>query len=422
MHSRWGAYGAGMAHDPTHRISERGERIVTGSNVAPYVLEHIARMSKRTPDDAYLSLAVAENHLMWDLIDQHANAPRGVGPAAFAYEDMRGAPAFRHAVATMLGERLFGMTVDPASVVMMSGAGTIIESLVWTLVDPGGAVLVPTPSYMGYWNDIEARAGVRAIPAHTLPSEGFRITPDVLTTAADSVPGGVDALLLTNPSNPLGRMLTRTELTESIQWARDRAIPIIMNEIYGLSVHEGHAFTSAASVVGGFPDDIHFVWAFSKDFASSGLRCGIAVTANASVRDALMELLYFGAVSGDTQHLLTSMLTDVAWLDRYLVTLRQRLTESDATARSILRDHGISTIDGDAGIFLLADLRPFLTTPTWEAESDLWRALIDEADVNLTPGSACRVAVPGFMRVCHASVSADDLVEGLERVVSVLGA
>jgi aspartate/methionine/tyrosine aminotransferase len=412
-----------MADDrPPYRISDRARRIVGDSKVAPYVVEHIARMAHPAPDDRYLSLAVAENHLMWDLIDEHANARRGVGPGAFSYADMRGAPPFREAVATMLGDHLFGVPVDPAALVMMSGAGTVIESLVWSLVDPGGAVVVPTPSYMGYWNDIESRAGVRAIPAHTRPEDDFRITPAVLSDAERATAGGVDALLLTNPSNPLGRTLTRAELVGAIEWARERSIPVIMNEIYGLSIHEGHTFTSAATVLGGFPDDVHFVWALSKDFAASGLRCGIAVTTNEPVHAAMMELLYFGAVSGDTQHLITTMVSDTPWLERYLTRLRQRLTASDHAARAVLHDHAIATIPGDAGIFLLADFRPFLADPTWEAESDLWRRILDRADVNLTPGSACRVSEPGFMRICHASATTDVVEEGLARVVAAISA
>jgi hypothetical protein len=95
-------------------------------------------------------------------------------------------------------------------------------------------------------------------------------------------------------------------------------MPIIMNEVYGLSIHGDAPFRSAASLLGGIPDDVHFIWAFSKDFASSGLRGGVAVTSNRMVHDVLMQHLYFSAVSGDTQHLMASMLGDREWCSRYL--------------------------------------------------------------------------------------------------------
>ncbi|HSJ71944.1 MAG TPA: aminotransferase class I/II-fold pyridoxal phosphate-dependent enzyme [Acidimicrobiia bacterium] len=400
-------------------VSERARRMVTESTIAPYIVEHIHRSAPpRDPD--YLCLAVAENHLMWDLISEKANAVRNVGPSAFGYEDMRGSLALRTALARFLGDHLFGCEVDTDSIVVMAGAGSVVEALAWALVDPGGGVLIPTPSYAGYWNDIEARARLRAVPAHTRSEGDFRITEDVLTSAADTSAVPIGALLLTNPSNPLGRTLTDDEVRRSIDWARGRGMPIIMNEVYGLSIHGDTPFRSAASMLGGIPDDVHFIWAFSKDFASSGLRGGVAVTSNRTVHDVLMQHLYFSAVSGDTQHLMASMLDDRDWFTRYLAALRQRLGRSYQVARSTLEAQGVPSIGSDSGIFLLADFRHHLDSPTWEAEDRLWRRILEQAGVNLTPGSACRNVEPGFMRVCHASAPSEVVRAGLERVASSL--
>jgi len=389
--------------------------MVGESGVAPYILEHIER-SAPPVDPGYLCLAVAENNLMWDLISEKANAVREVRPAAFRYEDMRGSVALRGTLARFLGTRLYECNVDPGSVVLMAGAGSVVEGLAWALVDPGGGILIPTPSYSGYWNDIESRAGLRAVPAHTTSEADFRITPDVLTAGATESDVPIGALLLTNPSNPLGRMLTGSEVDGAISWARDRGLPVIMNEVYGLSVHGDEPFRSAASRLGGIPDDVHLIWAFSKDFASSGLRGGVAITSNRIVHDALMQHLYFSAVSGDTQHLMVTMLDDEEWLARYLTELERRLAISYDAARSTLGAHGIPSIEGDSGIFVLADFRHRLAAPTWGAEDELWRTILDRANVNLTPGSACRIVEPGWMRVCHASVDTDVLVRGLDRV------
>lgn len=415
-----GVYRVGMVDSPdSGGVSQRARRMVTESTIAPYIVEHIQRSAEpRDPD--YLCLAVAENNLMWDLIAEKANAVRNVGPAAFGYEDMRGSVALRTALARFLGASLFGCDVDLDWIVVMAGAGSVVEALGWALVDPGGGILIPTPSYAGYWNDIEARAGLRAVPAHTQPQDDFRITEDVLTSAADAAAVPIGALLLTNPSNPLGRTLTDDEVGLSIDWARRRGMPIIMNEVYGLSIHGDTPFRSAASMLGGIPDDVHFIWAFSKDFASSGLRGGVAVTSNRTVHDALMQHLYFSAVSGDTQHLMASMLDDRDWCSRYLAALRQRLGMSYEAARSTLESYGIPSIRGDSGIFLLANFRRHLDAPTWEAEDRLWRSILERAGVNLTPGSACRIVEPGYLRVCHASAPTQVVRAGLDRVAAVL--
>ncbi len=59
---------------------------------------------------------------------------------------------------------------------------------------------------------------------------------------------------------------------------------------------------------------------------------------------------------------------------------------------------------------------------SWEAEDALWRSLLESANVNLTPGSACRVGEPGFMRLCFAGAPTDAVVAGIERIGRVLGA
>ena len=64
---------------------------------------------------------------------------------------------------------------------------------------------------------------------------------------------------------------------------------------------------------------------------------------------------------------------------------------------------GVGHIPAAAGVFLLADFRRFLDEPTWEAEDRLWRRILDGANVNLTPGSACRNPEPGFLRMCFAT-------------------
>jgi 1-aminocyclopropane-1-carboxylate synthase len=57
---------------------------------------------------------------------------------------------------------------------------------------------------------------------------------------------------------------------------------------------------------------------------------------------------------------------------------------------------------------------------TWEEERALWRRLLDEINVNLTPGAACRIAEPGFMRLCFASVPSDTAVHAVGRMGAVL--
>ena len=400
--------------------SDRARDLLSTSATAPHVAEHLARTAPGRDQGDYRCLAIAENRLMADVMSEKADAVRMVPSRALTYDDMFGSPTFRAAVARTVSERITHHPVDPSHVTPMAGAGSVIEALGWTLVDPGGGVLIPTPSYAGYWTDLGTRIGVHAVPAHTTPDDDFRITPDALTRAEASAGVDLGALLLTNPSNPLGRGLTDDEITTSVGWARERGLPIIVNEVYALSAHRPGAFRSIIDVLGGMAPDLHFVWAASKDLSASGLRAGIGISLDDDVREALAAHLYFSAVSGDTQHLLVTMLEDRAWFDRYVTTMRTRLSAAYASATDVLETHGIGYVEADAGLFVLADLRPWLPEATWEGEDALWRSILEHTGVNLTPGSACHVVEPGFVRICYATRDPAEVVEALERVAGFL--
>ena len=74
----------------------------------------------------------------------------------------------------------------------------------------------------------------------------------------------------------------------------------------------------------------------------------------------------------------------------------------------------------DAGFFLLCDMRPFMDAVTWDAETALWQTLLNRANVNLTPGVACRIGEPGFMRLCFAAQPVEAAVEAVDRIGCVL--
>jgi DNA-binding transcriptional MocR family regulator len=115
------------------------------------------------------------------------------------------------------------------------------------------------------------------------------------------------------------------------------------------------------------------------------------------------------------------MIADGAWVDRYVEAMRARLGMAYRATTARLEGDGVRFLPSGAGFFLVLDLRRFLPEPGWKGEHRLWRRLLEEANVNLTPGAACRVAEPGFMRLCFASVPGDHLQVGLDRLVEVLG-
>ncbi|MFO7562325.1 MAG: aminotransferase class I/II-fold pyridoxal phosphate-dependent enzyme [Enhygromyxa sp.] len=401
---------------PQH-LSRRGQRLLAQPPFAPYLLAHFAH----SDDEGYIPLCVAENRTMWDVLTPRLSAYRDVPPRVLGYDAMIGNLEFRRKLAQFMSRAFLGRTVAAEQLVALAGAGAVLEQLFYAIADPGDGVLVPTPSYAGFWSDLETRDELRIIPVPCASAGGFALRTEDLDRALASADRPVKALLFTHPDNPLGRVATREQLLEILAWSERAGVHVVFDEVYALSVFGERPFVSAASLRPSLGERAHVVWAFSKDFGASGLRCGVLLSENTSVLQAVDGLSYWAACSGDTQHLLGELVADRPFVDDYLTKMRGRLAQTYARAVAALDVQRIRYIPAEAGIFVLCDLRPYLDEPTFEAEDRLWRRIVDEAKVNLTPGSACRIAEPGFFRLCYAAVPEEAVIEGIARIGRVLG-
>jgi aspartate/methionine/tyrosine aminotransferase len=380
--------------------------------------------AERQGTEGYTGLCVAEDHQVRDLVLERLSQVPPAPPEVLGYDAFGGRAGLKAAVAGLVGREVFGRNVDPDHVKVLSGAGAVLEALAFALGDPGDVVLVPTPSYAGFWPDLEGRAGLRIHPVHTRAEDGFALTTDLLDAAVGDAPGRVRAVLLTNPDNPRGEVVPPSTVRSVLDWAATRDLHVIADEVYALSVHgspfDGEPFASVGRLLPSLGDRVHVVWAVSKDLAASGLRTGFLLSEHQPLLDAVEVQGTWSGVSGLVQHALADVLGDRAWLSSYVPAMRRGLRESAQVVRDALDGAGIPRTSGDAGFFLLADLRAALDQPTWEAEHRLWQRIVDEGGVNLTPGSALRSVEPGWFRICHASNPLDAVADAMGRVVDVL--
>lgn len=407
-------------------LSRRGQQLADHPPFAAYILEHFARSQApwhaTERPEGYIALCIAENRTMWDVLHPRLQAigATEIPARSLGYDAMIGNAEFRTKLARFLGQSLLGRAVKPEQLAVLSGAGTVLELLFHAIADAGDSVLVPTPSYAGFWADLETRDALKIVPVATSSSAGFRLTIEDLDAAVARAESPVRALLFTTPDNPLGRVHDRDTLTRILTWAEARDIHVVFDEIYGLSVFGDAPFVSAAALRPALGERVHVVWAFSKDFGASGLRCGVLFSENDAVLRAVDGLAYWGAVSGDTQWRLGALLDDEAFLASYLTEMRRRLAATYAGLTAALETHHIPYLPADGGIFVLCDLRAHLDEPTFAAEDRLWRRIVEEANVNLTPGAACRIAEPGFFRLCYAAEPREAVLTGIERVAALL--
>jgi aspartate/methionine/tyrosine aminotransferase len=398
--------------------------MLSGDALPEYLEKHYECLSDpcdpHTNPDGYIGLCEAENRLVAEMVaDRLDRAPRVPG-TVLGYDTMTGSLRFRERLASFMGRTFLARDFDPQQISVLAGAGSVLELLFHALADPGDGVLVPTPSYAGFWMDLELRAGLTIVPVHRSIDDGFRLTPEMLDRAVADAGRSIKALLFTSPDNPLGTVVSADEIGQVLAWAEDRKMHVVFDEIYALSVFGERPFTSCSELRPLLGENVHIVWAFSKDFGASGLRCGVLVSENRAVNAAVDALAYWACCSGHTQYLLGDLISDEAWIDSYIGSMRELLRGSYTRLAAALDAGGIPYVAAEAGVFVLLDLRSYLASPTWEAEHALWLRILEHARVNLTPGAACRVGQPGFFRLCYAGHTVETMEIGVRRIVKLL--
>ncbi|KAL1830313.1 hypothetical protein ACET3Z_008725 [Daucus carota] len=389
--------------------------------------------------DGVIQMGLAENQLSFDLIEEWIkNNPtasictsQGVGQFKdiAIFQDYHGLPQFRKVIA-MFMERVRGHRVsfDPDRVVMAGGATGANELIMFCLANPGDAFLVPSPYYPAFDRDLSWRTGVQLIPVHCHSSNDFKITKQALEEAYENaIQSGihVKGLLLANPSNPLGTNLETQHLKDLVNFINERQIHLVCDEIYSATVFSQPDFVSVAEIIQEMEfvnrDLIHIVYSLSKDMGLPGFRVGIVYSYNDVVVSCGRKMSSFGLVSSQTQLFLANLLSDQVFIDKFLAESSKRLGARHKIFTEGLEEIGIKCLKSNAGLFFWMDLRPLLKESSFEAEMALWRVIVHDVKLNVSPGSSFHCSEAGWFRVCFANMDDETVQVALKRIRKFVG-
>lgn len=180
------------------------------------------------------------------------------------YSAPAGLMPLREAIAQFYHDQ-FGATINPRRVIVTAGASGALTLACAALVNPGGEVLMPDPSYPANSNFVLAAGGrPRLIPSSA--DKRFQLSAqDVAHHWTEATQG----VLVASPSNPTGTSIDHGELARLLGEVRARHGFAIVDEIYlGLS-YEGQPRSALT-----LDDDIIVINSFSKYFHMTGWRLG----------------------------------------------------------------------------------------------------------------------------------------------------
>ena len=330
------------------------------------------------------------------------------------YTPTAGLPALREAIAVKTA-RDSGLSVTASQVLVTNGGKQAVANAYAVKCDPGDEVLVLAPYWTTYPESIALAGGVPVVVSSD-ETTGFRSSVADLEAAWTP---RTKALLFVSPSNPTGAVYPREEIEAIGQWALDRGLWVLTDEIYEHLVYGGATHHSMPVVVPELAAQCLVANGVAKTYAMTGWRVGwlvgpvdaIAAATNIQSHETsnvsnVAQRAALAAVSGG--------LDDVAMM-------RAAFDRRRLTMWSMLNGiAGVTCVEPEGAFYAYPSVKGLLgrslrgQRPGTSAE--LAELAINEARVAVVPGEA--FGAPGYFRMSYA-LGDDDLVEGVTRLADL---
>ena len=169
-----------------------------------------------------------------------------------------------------------GIHLEQSDIYATAGGSEALQMALTCILDEGDEILIPEPFYPNYNTFVSVTGGViRPIP--TTPEEGYRYADRARIEPL--INEHTRAILVTNPGNPTGVVLSPEEMRLMADIAKEHGLFLISDEVYREFVYGGEPLASMAQ----FDDaaeNVVVVDSISKRFSACGARVGILVSRN----------------------------------------------------------------------------------------------------------------------------------------------
>ena len=337
-------------------------------------------------------------------------------PKSHRYSPAAGQPALREAVAAKTA-RDSGLTVPANQVLISNGGKQALYNAFATLLDRGDEVLLPTPFWTTYPEMVNLCGGI-VVEVPTDETTGYRTSVAQLD---EFITDKTKALVFVSPSNPSGAVYSPAEVEAIGQWAVERGIWVITDEIYEHLVYGDAEFSSMPVAVPDLADRCIVVNGVAKTYAMTGWRVGWMIGPADMVKAAtnlqshstsnvcnVAQAAALAAVSGD------------------LAVVEQMRAAFDRRRKAIVA--GLNEIPGvvcpepEGAFYAYPSVKGVLgrdiggRVPTTTTE--LAEIILDQVEVAVVPGEA--FGTPGYLRLSYA-LGDEDIAEGVGRIATLLG-
>ncbi len=200
----------------------------------------------------------------------NALGSRLLHPTTHSYTPDQGHLELREELAIYLRQH-WNIPADPENeVVITAGANLAFAGAMFTILEHGQNLIMPTPYYFNSVMAVRLAGGqVKEVPVN----EEFQPVPEAIEAAIDEQ---TCAVYLVSPNNPTGAVYSRNTVDAIVDMCIDRDLVLISDETYARLVFDDTSHYSPRSRSDA-ADRVVTLGSFSKDFGMSGWRVGFIV-------------------------------------------------------------------------------------------------------------------------------------------------
>ena len=287
-----------------------------------------------------------------------------------------GAQNFREALASKQS-KFMGLDIDPEKeIVVTCGSTEAMMAAMMTVCSPGDKVVVFSPFYENYAADA-ILSGAEPIYVNLEPPE-FNFDPEELEAALKQ---GVKALILCNPSNPSGKVFSRSELEIIAELVEKYDTFVITDEVYEHIVYPPYQHTYFASLPGMFKRTISCS-SLSKTYSITGWRLGYLIAPAEIINGAkqIHDFLTVGAASPLQEAAVTALKFD----KQYYQELEKKYEKKRDFFLKGLDEIGLKYTKPQGAYYIMVDISEF----NFEDDLEFCEWMIKEVGVAAVPGSS----------------------------------
>ncbi|MGE5677067.1 MAG: MalY/PatB family protein [Pseudomonadota bacterium] len=318
-------------------------------------------------------------------------------------------PASFYTSVTRWVKKRHGWHVSSDWITVCPGVVPALNLCVQAFTEPGDKVLLQSPVYPPFFASIRNNDRVLVNSPLRLIDNKYTIDFEDLET---KLAGGVKAMIICSPHNPVGRVWSREELEKVGALCVKYNVLLISDEIHSDLIYKNYKHTPAASLAPEISERTITCLAPSKTFNIAGFATSLAIISNKELRDKFNR--YLAQLGFDSTNLFGITALEAAynygeeWLDQALAYLEGNLDFLMNFLAEKLPRIKVSRPEGTYLVWL--DCRDL-----GMKQKELVNFLIHKANVGLNDGTAFGDDGEGFMRM-NIACTRSTLEEGLKRI------